>query len=365
MPSKRASELRLTATIILIAYNTYRCKQRCYVASKRVEVLEYDPAWASEFDRISHRLQTELEGAIECIEHVGSTSVEGLAAKPVIDIDVVIGDAADLASIIIKLSELGYSYEGDKGIAGRESFRYAGSEPLFRHHLYVCRRGSDELNRHIRFRDHLRSHWRDMTAYARVKREAACIFPDDIEGYMAYKAPVIESMYRKLGLIAGEDTDFERREMEKAGMPGVRKITCGVYVIGAKAEGRINGMTAAWVTQASMVPPMVCVSINKRHFTGELIEKAKCFSVNVLSADCRELAVRCGFGSGREVDRLSEADITYMKTGAPVLKQCAAYMDCELRQTADAGDHRIYIGEVVESGETDKAALIFDEREFF
>lgn len=153
--------------------------------------------------------------------------------------------------------------------------------------------------------------------------------------------------------------------MDNVEMPRVRKITCGVYIIGVRAGGRTNGMTAAWVTQASMVPPMVCVSINKRHFTGELIERAKCFSVNVLTADCRELAVRCGFGSGRQIERLSDAEVTCMKTGAPVLKQCAAFMDCELRQIADAGDHRIFIGEVVESGETDKAPMVFDEKEFF
>lgn len=336
------------------------------MAAKRVEVLEHDPAWALEFAAIRDRLQAALAGLIEGIEHVGSTAVEGLAAKPVIDMDVVIGEAAGFGLVVTGLAGLGYVHEGDKGITGRESFRYEGTEPLFRHHLYVCRKGSDELNRHIRFRDHLRSNEDDMLEYARVKLEAAGLFPDDIDAYMAYKAPVIQGIYRKLGLMAdGGSTPKERGMENDVEMPKVRKITCGVYIIGVKAEGRTNGMTAAWVSQASMVPPMVSVSINKRHFTGELIEKARCFSVNVLSEDCRELAVRCGFGSGREVDRLSEGEITYMKTGAPILKQCAAFMDCELRQTADAGDHRIYIGEVVESGETDKAAMLFDERQFF
>lgn len=92
--------------------------------------------------------------------------------------------------------------------------------------------------------------------------------------------------------------------MTNIDMPKVRKVTCGVYIIGVKAGERTNGMTAAWVTQVSMIPPMICVSINKRHFTAELIDKAGCFSVSVLSEDCYELAVRCGFGSGRDVVRV-------------------------------------------------------------
>lgn len=335
------------------------------MAGKKVEVLGYDPGWAKQFALIRDRLLAGMKDSIEGVEHVGSTSVPGLAAKPIIDIDIVISDGADFILIRDRLAELGYSYEGDKGITGRESFRYEGAEQLFRHHLYVCRRGSDELFRHMRFRDHLMAHEEDMLQYGKVKAEAAQMHHEDIDGYMAEKAPFIESIYRKLGLFTEGGSSPERREMDNVEMPKIRKVTCGVYIIGVRAEGRTNGMTAAWVTQVSMVPPMVCVSINKRHFTGELIEKARCFSVNVLSADCRELAVRCGFGSGREVDRLSEVDVTYMRTGSPVLKQCAAYMDCELRQTADAGDHRIYIGEVVESGETDKAPLVFDEKEFF
>ena len=352
-------------TIIIIAHNPTCRNKRYAMAGKRVEVLRYDPAWAKEFAQIRDRLSMRLAGSIEGIEHVGSTSVRGLAAKPIIDIDIVIGEEAELHIINEMLVELGYSFEGDKGIAGRESYRYEGEEPLFRHHLYVCRKGSQELNRHIRFRDYLRSNTQDLTEYSKVKAEAAEMFPEDIDGYMAWKAPVIERIYRKLGMLLDSESAHERRNMENIEMPKVRKITCGVYVIGVKAEGRTNGMTAAWVTQVSMVPPMVCVSINKRHFTGELIEKAKCFSVNVLSENCRDIAVRCGFGSGREVDRLSDVDAMYLKTGALVLKQCAAFMDCELRQSVDAGDHRIYIGEVVESGETDKAPMLFDEKEFF
>lgn len=335
------------------------------MAGKRVEVLEYDKKWAKEFSAILGYLSRGLAGSFETIEHVGSTSVEGLAAKPIIDIDIVIGEHQDFDVVKCKLLALGYLFEGDKGISGRESFKYEGKRTLFRHHLYVCRSDSEELKRHIRFRDHLRSDQLDLMEYSKVKIEAADKYPEDIEAYMAYKAPCIESIYRKIGLMSDRGSTPERRDMENVEMPKVRKVTCGVYLIGVKAEGRTNGMTAAWVTQVSMVPPMICVSINKRHFTGELIEKARCFSVNVLSEECRSIAVRCGFGSGREVDRLSDLDVTYMRTGAPVLKQCAAFMDCELRHTADAGDHRIFIGEVVESGETDKAPMVFDEKEFF
>lgn len=96
------------------------------MAAKRVEVLVYEPMWALEFAAIRDRLQSALAGSIEGIEHVGSTSVPGLAAKPIIDIDVVIGESQGFGPIIAKLEELGYLHEGDKGITGRESFRYEG-----------------------------------------------------------------------------------------------------------------------------------------------------------------------------------------------------------------------------------------------
>ena len=129
------------------------------------------------------------------IEHVGSTSVEGCSAKPIIDIDVVIKDHTVLGEVVSALGTIGYRHEGDLGIAGREAFKYDGKEHLRKHHLYVCPEDSPELKRHIAFRDHLRTHPDAVREYSRIKEEGAKRYPYDIEGYIEYKSPFIERIY--------------------------------------------------------------------------------------------------------------------------------------------------------------------------
>ena len=116
-------------------------------------------------------------------------------------------------------------------------------------------------------------------------------------------------------------------------------LTHGVYIIGVKYKSRINGMTAAWVNQVSSQPPMISVAIGKSHYNSELIPKAKSFSVNILSPNQMELARKCGFTSGRDQDKLQEGDVTYQATGAPILSNCAGYLDCELSHQIEVGDH--------------------------
>ena len=167
---------------------------------KRVVVLPYDAGWARDFERIAGELRPALGDLALAIEHVGSTSVPGLSAKPIIDIDVVIEDASRLEAAIAALAAVGYRHEGDLGIPGREAFGYEGKEHLRKHHLYVCPRDSAELRRHLAFRDYLRAHPEAADEYGRVKAAGAALCPEDIDGYIAHKAPFIEDIYRKLGL---------------------------------------------------------------------------------------------------------------------------------------------------------------------
>ena len=168
--------------------------------TKKIQVLPYDPQWKENFQTIRQELSLALNGLALRIEHVGSTSVEGLAAKPIIDIDVVISDHTPLESVVAALSTIGYQYEGDLGIPQREAFRYDGKHHLQEHHLYVCPESSRELRRHIVFRDHLRSHPEAAAEYGRIKQEAAMLYPEDVEGYMACKSGVISLLYHRCGL---------------------------------------------------------------------------------------------------------------------------------------------------------------------
>ena len=143
------------------------------------------------------------------------------------------------------------------------------------------------------------------------------------------------------------------------------RLTHGVYLIGTGAGKRRNAMTAAWVTQASGRPPIVLVAVGKTHYTSELIPEAGAFSLNVLSADQYELARKCGFGTGRYTDRLAGLETVTKATGAPVLAECAAYLDCELVSQFPIGDHIVFAGQVVDAGSTDAPVMVYRSADFF
>ena len=167
----------------------------------RVIVLPYDRAWKTAFEAIKREIESAVGDLVIGIEHVGSTSVEGLSAKPCIDIDVVIEDYGVFGEVVRRLAEIGYIHESDLGIPDREAFSYSDKPHLMTHHLYVCPRYSRELHRHITFRDFLRSYPEAVKQYGAVKEEGARLFPNDIEGYIAHKTPCIEALYRQCGLI--------------------------------------------------------------------------------------------------------------------------------------------------------------------
>ena len=168
--------------------------------TKKVVVLPYDKAWISAFEAIKAEIELAIGDVIIGVEHIGSTSVKGMSAKPCIDIDVVIKDASVLDEVVKRLADIGYIHEGDLGIKGREAFKYTYKPHLMAHHLYVCVQDSDELYRHITFRDFLSSQPEAASKYSLVKEKAAQLYPDDIDKYIEYKSPCIEELYRKCGL---------------------------------------------------------------------------------------------------------------------------------------------------------------------
>ena len=167
----------------------------------KVTVLPYDSAWKTAFEEIRKEIEEAVGDLIVGMEHVGSTSVEGMSAKPCIDLDVIIPDYTVFDNVVDRLKVIGYFHEGDLGIPGREAFRYSGKPHLQNHHLYVCPQDSGELHRHVTFRNFLRNHPEAVKKYSAVKETAARLFPDDIDRYMAYKAPCIQELYAQCGLI--------------------------------------------------------------------------------------------------------------------------------------------------------------------
>lgn len=168
--------------------------------TKNVTVTLYDKAWKSAFKAIKQEIECAIGDLILGIEHVGSTSVEGMSAKPCIDIDVIIKDYSVFDKVIGKLESIGYTHEGDLGIKDREAFKYTNKPHLMKHHLYVCPQFSEELHRHITFRNFLRDNTDAVKKYSQVKETAAKLFPNDIDKYIEYKSPCIEELYALCGL---------------------------------------------------------------------------------------------------------------------------------------------------------------------
>ena len=167
---------------------------------KKVIVLPYDENWAIEFERIKKELLNVLDNYVIAIEHIGSTSIEGLAAKPIIDIDVIIKDYNSFEMVKEKLSQIGYRHEGDLGVKDRQAFKYDDKPHLMKHHLYVCPEYSEELKRHIAFRDYLRSNPEDRDWYGSVKLLAAKRYPEDINNYMIAKRPCAVEIINKCAI---------------------------------------------------------------------------------------------------------------------------------------------------------------------
>lgn len=161
-----------------------------------IVIADYDPAWPLMFASIRAQLLQAVGPLAVRIEHVGSTAVPGLAAKPVIDIDLVIATRCALPEVIERLATLGYQHEGDLGIAGRDAFR--ASQACHAHHLYVCTVDALPLIEHLAFRDALRADPHLAAAYGVLKRRLAAQHREDRAAYTTAKSGfVVEVLSRQ------------------------------------------------------------------------------------------------------------------------------------------------------------------------
>jgi GrpB-like predicted nucleotidyltransferase (UPF0157 family) len=151
----------------------------------------YNPLWPQQFADLQNVLAAALAGRSVAFEHVGSTAVPGLAAKAIIDIDLVYDAADGFAAITAALAGLGYFHNGNQGIEGREVFKRKNSgHPVLDaipHHLYVCLHTCAELRRHLLFRNYLRQHALARNFYQQLKYAIAEEVGQDRKRYAAIK----------------------------------------------------------------------------------------------------------------------------------------------------------------------------------
>jgi GrpB-like predicted nucleotidyltransferase (UPF0157 family) len=169
-----------------------------------VEVLPYNPEWKKWFKEIKKPVWNQIHDLINDIVHVGSTSIEGMSAKPIIDMDIVIDNWDIFPEIVRRLEPLGYRHVGDLGIAEREVFKH--ENPGYPHHLYVCQKDSTAYRNHVLLRKHLLENSEDFNRYRDLKTRLASSV-NQREDYGRLKTELILEFLEKEGI--------SKKEIEK------------------------------------------------------------------------------------------------------------------------------------------------------
>lgn len=164
----------------------------------RIEVTTYDPEWPRMFERIRAHVWPHIQHAAISVEHVGSTSVPGLRAKPVIDACIVVASRRDIPHVVQTLTAVGYVHRGDLGVPDREVFTPPAALP--KHHLYASHRGSLTLKNQTGLRDYLRARPEAAREYGDLKASLARRFPADIDSYIAGKTEFVLGVLQQIGL---------------------------------------------------------------------------------------------------------------------------------------------------------------------
>jgi flavin reductase (DIM6/NTAB) family NADH-FMN oxidoreductase RutF len=146
-----------------------------------------------------------------------------------------------------------------------------------------------------------------------------------------------------------------------------KAIIHGVYIVTTRTKEKINGMTAAWVSQVSLQPLMLMVSIAPARHTHRLVKESGYFAINTLSEDQIDLAKHFGYKSGRKVDKFEKISFFDAPKGSPVLSDALAYFECQLADSFTAGDHTLFVGNVTSAKilKDDKKPLIFYWDDYF
>lgn len=156
-------------------------------------------------------------------------------------------------------------------------------------------------------------------------------------------------------------------------MSGIRgalkRLSYGVYVVSARRGDEINAMTCRMVSQVSLRPPCVSLAIAKRRYTHEFICESRAFTVNILGDDQAILGGHFGLRTGRDMDKCAGVEWITGQTGAPIMAECCAWLECRLMQAVDVGHCTLFIGEVVDAGthpeSPHKTPLVYCESDYY
>jgi len=170
-----------------------------------IYLVPYDTDWPSQFNALANIYRSCLSGLPVTVEHIGSTSVPGLASKPILDIDIIVPGMEAANQVSHKLETLGYTALGERGVPGRFAFELGNvcntSESItaIRHNLYVCLEDSESLANHMAFRDYLRTNRWAVKHYQRIKYLSAKMAMGDTQRYVTLKTGFVSLVLARCG----------------------------------------------------------------------------------------------------------------------------------------------------------------------
>lgn len=215
--------------------------------SQHITVVDYDPLWAKKYKEESVSIKDILADNGMAIYHIGSTSVPGLAAKPIIDIMVAVRSLEKVDCAAEAFSKIGYEYLGEFGIEGRRYLRKGGDERTHQIHIFQMDDWNN-IGRHLAFRNYMRTHEKERTEYAKLKIELARKFPYDIDGYCDGKESFVLQM-EKLAL-SQFDGAWEKMYIAARKVQAERKLSPLVEA---------GGVSAAIQTEKGNIYVGVCI----------------------------------------------------------------------------------------------------------
>lgn len=178
----------------------------------KVSVVPYDVEWPSLFEIEGVRIRSALGSLVLAVQHIGSTAVTGIHAKPIIDMLLVASDVQALDSEDVVMTHLGYQAMGEFGIRGRRYFRKDSLEGTRTHHLHAFQQGDPSIERHLAFRDYMNAHTAAAQSYASLKLRLTAAHSNDNDAYVRGKDAFIrEHQAKALAWLAGTKLVARRR----------------------------------------------------------------------------------------------------------------------------------------------------------
>ena len=166
----------------------------------KVEVVPHDPHWRDAFEAEAKQVAAALGENVVAVQHIGSTAIPNIHAKPVVDLLIEVREIAEVDGRSLLMESLGYEVMGEYGIHGRRYFRKDNREGIRTHQVHAFEAGSAEVVRHLAFRDYMIAHPLEAQRYSELKRRLAEEHPQSMDEYMDGKDGFIKEIDRRAAL---------------------------------------------------------------------------------------------------------------------------------------------------------------------